>query len=91
MSTAEIISNYTKELKAIELQNEINKSLYVSGLGNLNIIIPLSASQNDSESHCFILNEKEKALKYYSNLCNYLQKEKSIFSHILSLLPMTVS
>ena len=82
MSNAEIISNYTKELKAIELQNEIkkNKSLYVSGLsGNLNIIIPLSVSQNDSESHCFILNEKEKALKYYSNLCNYLQKEKVYF------------
>ena len=82
MSTAEIISNYTKELKTIELQNEIkkNKSLYVSGLsGNLNIIIPLSTSQNDSESHCFILNEKEKALKYYSNLCNYLQKEKVYF------------
>ena len=82
MSTSKIISSYTKELKAIELQSEIkkNKSLYVSGLsGNLNIIIPLSASQNDSESHCFILNEKEKALKYYSNLCNYLQKEKVYF------------
>ena len=65
MSTSQILSKYTKEIKTIELQSVINenKNISINGLcGNLNIIIPLSVSQNDSYSHCFILADKEKNL-----------------------------
>ncbi len=82
MSTSQILSKYTKEIKTIELQSVINenKNISINGLcGNLNIIIPLSVSQNDSYSHCFILADKEKALVYYSNLCNFLKNEKVYF------------
>ena len=74
MSTSEIISMYKDRLKVVELQSEVSKknNVYISGLsGNLNVIVPLAITQNDSKSHCFILNDKEKALIYYSNLCNY--------------------
>ena len=82
MSTTEILSKYKKEIKTIELQSVINKNqtLSIKGLcGNLNVVIPLSVSQNDSYSHCFILADKEKALVYYSNLCNFLKNEKVYF------------
>ena len=82
MSTSEIISMYKDKLKVVELQSEVSKknNVYISGLsGNLNVIVPLAITQNDSKSHCFILNDKEKALIYYSNLCNYLKNEKVYF------------
>ena len=82
MSTIEILSKYKKEIKTIELQSAVNKNqnLSIKGLcGNLNVVIPLSVSQNDSYSHCFILADKEKALVYYSNLCNFLKNEKVYF------------
>ena len=82
MSTSEIISMYKDRLKVVELQSEVSKknNVYISGLsGNLNVIVPLAITQNDSKSHCFILNDKEKALIYYSNLCNYLKNEKVYF------------
>ena len=97
MSTTEILSKYKKEIKTIELQSVINKNqtLSIKGLcGNLNVVIPLSVSQNDSYSHCFILADKEKALVYYSNLCNFLKNEKVYFfpySFIENYSPFTMN
>ena len=82
MSTAEIVSRYKENVKTIDIHSKIkeNSSTSLSGLsGNLNVIVPLSVSQKDSFCHCFIISDKEKALIYYSNLCNFLTEEKVYF------------
>ena len=82
MSTTEILSNYKNEVKTIETESQIkeSKESFLSGLcGNLNVIVPLSVTQKDRKCHCFIIADKEKALVYYSNLCNFLKKEKVYF------------
>ena len=82
MSTTEILSNYKNEVKTIETESRIkeSKESFLSGLcGNLNVIVPLSVTQKDRKCHCFIIADKEKALVYYSNLCNFLKKEKVYF------------
>jgi transcription-repair coupling factor (superfamily II helicase) len=82
MSTAVIVSKYKEKVKTIDIHSKIEESnlTSLSGLsGNLNVIVPLSVSQKDSFCHCFIIADKEKALIYYSNLCNFLKKEKVYF------------
>ena len=82
MSTAEIVSRYKENVKTIDIHSKIKESssTSLSGLsGNLNVIVPLSVSQKDSFCHCFIISDKEKALIYYSNLCNFLTEEKVYF------------
>lgn len=82
MSTTEIVSKYKEKIKTIDVHSKIKKnhSASIYGLsGNLNVIVPLSVSQKDSCCHCFIISEKEKALVYYSNLCNFLKDEKVYF------------
>ena len=83
MSISKIISKYKDDLKVLEVSTSINThkhSVFFSGLsGNLDVILPLSVSQKDESSHCFILSDKEKALVFYSNLCNFLNKNKVYF------------
>ena len=83
MSISEITSKYKDDLKVLEVSSRINNNkhgLFFSGLsGNLDVILPLSVSQKDKSSHCFILSDKEKALVFYSNLCNFLNKNKVYF------------
>ena len=83
MSISEITSKYKDDLKVLEVSSRINNNkhgLFFSGLsGNLDVILPLSVSQKDESSHCFILSDKEKALVFYSNLCNFLNKNKVYF------------
>ena len=82
MSTTEIVSKYKEKIKTIDIHTKIKKSnsTFLSGLsGNLNVIVPLSISQKDSFCHCFIISDKDKALIYYSNLCNFLKEEKVYF------------
>ncbi|MFL2996797.1 MAG: transcription-repair coupling factor, partial [Cytophagales bacterium] len=83
MSISEITSKYKDDLKVLEVSSRINNNkhgVFFSGLsGNLDVILPLSVSQKDKSSHCFILSDKEKALVFYSNLCNFLNKNKVYF------------
>lgn len=83
MSISEITSKYKDDLKVLEVSSRINNNkngVFFSGLsGNLDVILPLSVSQKDKSSHCFILSDKEKALIFYSNLCNFLNKNKVYF------------
>ena len=83
MSISEITSKYRDDLKVLEVSSIINTnkhSVFFSGLsGNLDVVLPLSVSQKDKLSHCFVLSDKEKALVFYSNLCNFLDKNKVYF------------
>ena len=83
MSISEITSKYKDDLRVLEVSSRINNNkhgVFFSGLsGNLDVILPLSVSQKDKSSHCFILSDKEKALVFYSNLCNFLNKNKVYF------------
>ena len=60
MSISEITSKYKDDLKVLEVSSRINNNkhgLFFSGLsGNLDVILPLSVSQKDKSSHCFILS-----------------------------------
>ena len=92
MSISEITSKYKDDLKILEVSSRINtnkNSVFFSGLsGNLDVILPLSVSQKDKLSHCFVLSDKEKALIFYSNLCNFLDKNKVYFFLFLFCLHM---
>ena len=83
MVTSEIVSKYKEDLKVIEVGSAIKtkqSKLFFSGLsGNLSVILPLAVSQQDELNHCFLISDKEKALVFYSNLCNFLDKNKVYF------------
>ena len=83
MVTSEIVSKYKEDLKVIEVGSVIKtkkSKLFFSGLsGNLNVILPLAISQKDELNHCFLISDKEKALVFYSNLCNFLDENKVYF------------
>ena len=64
MSISEITSKYKDDLKVLEVSSRINSNkqgVFFSGLsGNLDVILPISVSQKDKLSHCFILSDKDK-------------------------------